>query len=620
MRMLGVSWDDSKKVTLGVSWDDSKKPRLAITMIAATLVAALSVGMMATPRAHASATRSASQSRVAVVVRKAPGTGRAAEREVRAAGGTIGLRLDIINGFAARLPRSAVDDLRASGAVLSITPDARVEMQHYVDGYDPEAVVGSLYNTARFVDAPHFWKVGFTGAGVDVALIDTGVVPVKGLSGANKIVNGPDLSFESQYPDYRYLDTHGHGTHMASIIAGRDPYLPTADLFGQHEKYAGIAPGARIVNVKVGDAEGATDVSQVIAAINWVVEHRRDNGLNVRVLNLSFGTDGVQDYVLDPLSYAAGVAWRKGIVVVVAAGNRGFGTRALNNPALNPRLVAVGSVDNNGTEGTFDDQVSGFSSVGTAARHVDILAPGRSIAALRNPGSLADVDYTTARLGTRFFRGSGTSQSAAIISGVAALIIDQRPNISPDQVKALLMSTAKPIPGADPLAQGAGLVDLRSLRDLPTPSALESLQNVAPATGLGTLEGARGTNHLVSNSIELSGEQDIFGNPWNAVSWASASLNELTWVGGQFNGAQWAGDAWNGTSFAGTTWDSTTWTKNSWSGEAWTKNSWSKNSWSGAGWTGDGWVKNSWSGGDWAKNSWSNSEWEKNSWSSAGWR
>ncbi|MGH2786824.1 MAG: S8 family serine peptidase [Actinomycetota bacterium] len=617
MQMLGVSWDDSKKVTLGVSWDDSKKSRLLITLIAAALVAALATSPLTARTAHASAP---SHRRVDVIVRKAPGSGHAAERATRAVGGSVRRRLPIIGGFTARVPAVAVDDLAASASVLSVTSDARVEMLHYVDGYDPEATVGSLYKTARFVDANDFWAEGHNGRGVDVALIDTGIVPVEGLGGPSKIINGPDLSFESQYPDLRYYDTYGHGTHMASIIAGRDPNLAPAEFAEQHDKFTGIAPGAQIVNVKVGDAEGATDVSQVIAAINWVVEHRRDDGLNIRVLNLSFGTDGVQDYALDPLSYAAGVAWRKGIVVVVAAGNRGFGTRALNNPALNPRLIAVGSNDTNGTEVTTDDAISGFSSVGTVARHPDLLAPGRSIHGLRNPGSLADVDYPGARVGARFFKGSGTSQSAAVVSGAAALILSQRPNISPDQVKRLLMSTAKPIPGADPIAQGAGFVDLKNLLAVPTPSAIESLQNIAPATGLGTLEGARGTNHLVSGGIELSGEQDIFGNPWDAVSWASAAINEITWTGGRFNGAQWAGDTWTGTSFASITWAPVAWTKNSWSGESWTKNSWSKNSWSGSSWTGDGWVKNSWSGGDWAKNSWSNSEWEKNSWSSAGWQ
>ena len=105
-----------------------------------------------------------------------------------------------------------------------------------------------------------------------------------------------------------------------------------------------------------------TDISQVITAIDWVVQHRDDDGLNIRVLNLSFGTDGAQDYLLDPLTYAVDVAWRKGIVVVVAAGNRGPEATRLNNPAYDPRVLAVGA---------------------------DLVAPGRSIVGLRNPGSLS---------------------------------------------------------------------------------------------------------------------------------------------------------------------------------------------------------------------------------------
>ena len=92
-------------------------------------------------------------------------------------------------------------------------------------------------------------------------------------------------------------------------------------------------------------SDGATDVSQVIAAIDWIVQHRNSDGLNIRVLNLSFGTDGTQDYQLDPLAYAAEVAWLHGIVVVVAAGNSGFGTPQLNNPAYDPYVIAVGGDD-----------------------------------------------------------------------------------------------------------------------------------------------------------------------------------------------------------------------------------------------------------------------------------
>ena len=176
------------------------------------------------------------------------------------------------------------------------------------------------------IGADDLWTAGITGRGVDVALVDTGVAPVQDLAGPGKVVNGPDLSFESQSPDLRYLDTNGHGTHMGGVIAGQDD-----------GEFTGIAPDARLVSVKVGAASGATDISQVIAAIDWVVQHRNDDGLNIRVLNLSFGTDGAQDYLLDPLTYAVDVAWRKGIVVVVGAGNRGPG--ATRRPPPAPRTT-----------------------------------------------------------------------------------------------------------------------------------------------------------------------------------------------------------------------------------------------------------------------------------------
>ncbi len=168
-------------------------------------------------------------------------------------------------------------------------------------------------------------RAGFTGKGVGVALVDTGVVPVPGLDSGN-VRLGPDLSFESQAGPYRYLDTFGHGTHMAGIIVGNDPSTG----------FKGVAPGARLTSVKVGSHDGAVDVSQVIAAVDWVVKHRKDDPANpIRVLNLSYGTDGVQSYQVDPLTHAVENAWRAGIVVVVAAGNRGV-ARGPQRPRLRP--------------------------------------------------------------------------------------------------------------------------------------------------------------------------------------------------------------------------------------------------------------------------------------------
>ncbi len=185
---------------------------------------------------------------------------------------------------------------------------------------------------------------------MDVALIDTGIAPVPGLTGPGKVINGPDLSFESQDPSRRYVDNNGHGTHMAGIIAASDVWGSSRAVDAGPAAIEGVAPGARLVNVKVGDGNGVTDVSQVLAAIDWVVQHAHDpngapGGLNIRVLNLSYGTDSPQSATIDPLAHAAEVAWRSGIVVVAAAGNDGSTTGRLADPAIDPYLIAVGAAD-----------------------------------------------------------------------------------------------------------------------------------------------------------------------------------------------------------------------------------------------------------------------------------
>jgi serine protease AprX len=509
------------------------------------------------------------------------------------------------------MPAAAVNDLRASAGVLGVTRDSSVKLQHAVNGYDAETYPASLFNTAHVIGADTFWSRGILGSGVDVALIDSGVVPVQGLTRSGKVVNGPDLSPESQDASLRYMDTFGHGTHMAGIIAGRDQNFPETELVTNHDKFAGIAPGARVVSVKVADAFGNTDVSQVIAGIDWVVKNRNKHGMNIRVLNLSFGTDGVQPAALDPLSYAAEVAWRKGIVVVVAAGNKGYGSPRLNNPAFNQFVIAVGSADTQGTETVTDDVVSNFSSRGTEARTVDLVAPGRSIASLRDPGSFVDQSFPSAQTGVRFFKGSGTSQAAAVVSGAAALVLEQRPELSPDQLKELLTSTAATLSDQDVMGQGDGLINLRRARWTTTPL---SVQTYLPGTGLGTLEGARGTLHLYTDNVKLEGERDIFGTPWNAATWASRSLSQLSWVAGAWNGVPWTGSAMDATSWAGPAWGAITWPTGTWAGTTWSTDAWSKNSWSGSTWTGDAWARNSWSGDEWAKNSWSKDGWLSDYW------
>ncbi len=473
---------------------------------------------------------------------------------------------------------------------------------------------GSMRKTAKFVHADKMWAAGYTGAGVDVALIDSGVAPVEGLDGSGKVINGPDLSFESQAPNLRHLDSFGHGTHLASIIAGKDPAVVNeapANLYSKSAtNFVGIAPDARLVNVKVGDATGAVDVTQVIAAIDWVVQHRDSNGMNIRVINLAYGTDSIQDHQVDPLSFAIEQAWRAGIVVVVAAGNDGSSAR-LRNPATNPFVIAVGAMDTNGTNITGDDFITGFTNCGTTTRTVDIIAPGRSILGLRAPGSVADTMHPDARIDDRLFKGSGTSQAAAVVSGSVALMLQQRPSLTPDQVKALLVKTADYTANT---GSPCGRKKMTDLREIISTTAPTTVQMHAPATGLGSLDQARGSSRLRDNGVLLEGEQDIFGQPWNGASWATAVAAGASWSGGSWNGASWSGASWSGASWSGASWSGASWSGASWSGASWSSKTWSGASWSGASWSGASWSGASWSGASWSGGSWSGHVWTGSSW------
>ena len=463
---------------------------------------------------------------------------------------------------------------------------------------DGSPTLPDLASVEQVVNAPAAWAAGATGSGVDVAVLDSGVTPVPGLNAPNKLVYGPDLSFDSQNDATRNIDGFGHGTAIASIIAGND---------GVAGGFRGVAPDARIVSVKVGSSNGAVDVSQMIAGIDWVTQHAHDPGMNIRVLNISLGTDSTQSYLLDPLAHAAENAWRQGIVVVAAVGNDGSANRNVADPASDPYVVAVGSDDPVGTLTTNDDQVSSFSSRGNSSRHADLLAPGSYVIGLRDPGSFLDTNYPAARVGDRFFRGSGTSQAAAIISGAVADLLSVRPNLSPDRVKKLIKKTAVPISGSSNYT-GAGLLDLGTATV--TGVDKDFSQSFVNSTGAGSLEGSRGSSHVSLQGVVLSGEQDIFGNPWNSAAMAQAEEAGTAWNGGTYNSATWSGTSWTSA-----TWSSATWSSATWSGTAWTSATWSSATWSSATWSSATWSSATWSSATWSSATWSSATWSGADWS-----
>jgi len=477
----------------------------------------------------------------------------------------------------------------------------------------PSQDAGSMATVTTAIGARAVWKKkdaagrAITGQGVTVALLDSGVNDsVVGLDDPGKVIQGPDLSLETNSTDLRNQDTYGHGTHLAGIIAGRDA-VPVNNkgvpVPADTKVQLGVAPDARLLAVKLATTDGSTDVSQVIAGLDWVVQHRNDNGMAVRVVNLSYGTLSTQSYQQDPLAAAVENAWKHGIVVVVSAGNEGSELGRLNDPAIDPFVLAVGASDPlTEVKGWDHPVVASFSSRGSADRHVDLVAPGTSIAGLRVPGSFIDAQHpeglvsgdTTGRL----FRGSGTSQAAAVTSGAVALLLQARPQLSADQVKAALTRTADSTDDTV-LEDGSGQIDVAAalteadkiLQEAAKKNGDDTVQSFPEASGLGSLESARGGHHLsdAETGELLFGEIDVQGSPWNPAAWRALSTTATAWSGGNWNGAQWSGNTWSGAN----------WLSSGWDGARWTGSAWSDMSWTGARWTGARWTGQSWTDQDW---------------------
>src|SRR3954447_14876331 len=345
-----------RRTTVGVSNRMSGRRRWARSTLAVTagaLAAALSgLGVQGAadaadhgpqPVQHPATTSPGATARY--VVRLAAGEN-AASTGLRAAVEAVGGRLlgeqHALHTAVVVLPPAMAAAVAGLPGVQAVVADR--EMRTASLGFNPSSQSGSLTNVTRLTGAQGLWKSGITGAGVDVALVDSGVAPVPALSDATKVVVGPDLSFESQDPQHQFVDTYGHGTHMGGIIAGREvPKAPGSQYAANTTDFLGMAPDARLVELKVADHDGAVDVAQLIAAIDWVVQNKTTNGMNIRVLNLSFGTMSPQSQAAAPLSWAAEVAWKAGIVVVASAGNEGATTAGIANPAYNPFVLAIGA-------------------------------------------------------------------------------------------------------------------------------------------------------------------------------------------------------------------------------------------------------------------------------------
>ena len=401
------------------------------------------------------------------------------------------------------------------------------------------------------------WTQGDTGAGVNVAVLDTGIQALPDFAG--RMVDGVDLSGGNN----PWQDSYGHGTFVAGLIAGNG-----ASSGGQ---YTGEAPGAGLVSVKVAGSSGQTQLSTVIEGVGWTIANQSKDG--IRVLNMSLGYLPVESTVLDPLDQAVEKAWESGIVVVTSAGNSGPGNGTITSPGDDPLVITAGAVDDGAQANPASDSMTTFSSVGPTNPDgwfkPDLVSSGRSVVSLRDPGSTIDTQNPSARVGSANFVGSGTSFSSAITSGAAALLIAADPSYTPNTVKGTLLGTTTPGPVGNPFVDGHGILNVANAV-ASTPMTLNQqppslLTLLGESIGLETVGPAR--------SVVEPGQLD-WCSTWNGSSWNGSRgtarrgtarlerfdlervcVERLVWNGSTWNGSSWNGSSWNGSTWNGSTWN-----------------------------------------------------------------
>jgi serine protease AprX len=368
-----------------------------------------------------------------------------------------------------RLPGRAVEALAALGVIEYVAADA--------------PIAGSADASREVVDPPaeDQPETALKGTGVTIAMLDSGVAAHPEIQ---TLVAAVDLvgSYDPTFAPSGSIDLNGHGTHVAGIMVGNGSRSS-----GQ---FTGVAPEASLVSVRVLDAQGSGRTSDMLAGLQWVLDHKDQYG--IRVLNLSLGHPVYEAAEVDPLVQAVDSLWDAGIVVVCAAGNNGrSGHGTISSPCNSRKVITVGALNEHKTFDSLDDSLTTYSSQGPTLIDLiakpDLLAPGNKIVSARAAGSYLDMLAPERRIAAdagqplvrRHFEMSGTSMAAPFVAGAAALMVEQDPSLNPGTVKARLMLSAKKVAFGDPFATGAGLLDvLAALRatgqvaDAPSPRVI----------------------------------------------------------------------------------------------------------------------------------------------------
>jgi serine protease AprX len=368
-------------------------------------------------------------------------------------------RLGIINGQALDVPERLIGLMSQHRSVFRLHHDRPAE--------------GLNLRTSLTIGTRAIQQtLGLTGAGIGVAVIDSGIATwhddLTNTStklypyGNQRVTKFVDFVNAQTQP----YDDNGHGTHVAGIIAGNG--------YDSEGHKAGAAPDANLIVLKVLDGSGHGTISNIIAALDWVLANHET--YNIRVVNMSVGAAIHESAWTDPLTLAAKRVVDAGVVVVGAAGNFGRNSLAhtqyggISAPGNAPWVLTVGASSTQGTAKRTDDIIGGYSSRGPSYldwnAKPDLVAPGTGTVSLAAPSStfyltrpMALLGGTIATASLPYLSLTGTSMAAPVVAGTVALMLQANPALTPNAVKAILQYTAQQYPGYDALTQGAGFLN-----------------------------------------------------------------------------------------------------------------------------------------------------------------
>ena len=433
---------------------------------------------------------------------------------------TLGLtpshKLDIISAVAVDLTPNERETIAKLGA-FQITQNFSVELSGGnawgKRKWQPKAVIPS------YIDADYAHMIRNFGDGVTIGFLDTGIDAIKGTSsglGLSTDLYGYDKfwgtydAINNTISNYSNEES-GHGTHVASVAVNAD-----YDVYGN---IYGVAPNAAVVGIKAFDSDGKATYADVIRGIDWAIQVK--DKINLRVLNMSFGGQQRSYYWDDPLNQAVMKAWQEGIVVVASAGNNGPDPMTIGVPGNVPYIITVGAMTDNFTETNVqDDIIATFSAAGpTPAGFVkpELVAPGGHVSGLMAYDTQIVMQHPEYHDGGKYFEMSGTSQAAAVVSGVAALMISQDPSLTPDEVKCRLIDSAHTaMTPAGKLAysvfqQGSGLVNAKdALKSTASGCANQSLDIQKDLAGEKHFYGPANINEDGNFYVEGLGEEYVW--------------------------------------------------------------------------------------------------------------